>query len=361
MDITNQQIEFYNDNGYLVLKDVFKTDAIDSYDESYRKLRSRFAKECNIVFEDYEREISQIRDLWHHDETFNKLLLNSHLPSIASKLMGQTSSRLLHDHIINKTKDNNDDVPWHQDYTYWPIDNPNGLSLWLPFMNLDENGGVLEVIPKSHKKGEAKPVDFINDKLDFSKETTIKLEVNKGDLVVLHCLTWHKTGTNTSVENRVAYISLWIPSDSKYEPSHANWHPVNDNVTVKQGEELNSDWFPVVGNYHATKSSIPLKYFGPDADDKFTMFNASKKVKSFLIQNLNIDPIVDIWKHLYDNANRERIVNYLCKQSNFCEADKELLNTALRDMAINGISYNKHKARNVYNKSYVAFKHLFGL
>lgn len=361
MEITKEQLDFYNENGYLILKNVFNADIIDTYNEAYKKLRIRFAKECNIAINDYENEVSQIRDLWHHDKTFNQLLLNSELPRIAYKLMGESSARLLHDHIINKTKGNNDDVPWHQDYTYWPIDNPNGLSLWLPFLDLDKNGGVLEVIPKSHLKGEQKPVDFINDKFEFAEEDIAKLEVNKGDLVVLHCLTWHKTGKNTSVDNRVAYIALWIPPNSKYQPIHANWHPVNDNIKVNVGEVLNDDWFPVVGNYLSNAESIPLKHFGPENDDMFTMFNASKKVKNFLYDKLNFDKEIDVWNYLYDTNNRMEVVSKLTTLYSFSEANKGLLNTSLKDMAINGISYNKHRARNVYNKSYVVFKNLFDL
>jgi ectoine hydroxylase-related dioxygenase (phytanoyl-CoA dioxygenase family) len=361
MEISKQQIDFYNENGYLILKNIFNPDQIDSYINAYRELRKQFANECKIEIEDYEREISQVRDLWHHDTTFNNLLLKSRLPQVAATLMGASSARLLHDHIINKTKENNDDVPWHQDYTYWPIDNPNGLSLWLPFLDLDENGGVLEVIPKSHKTGEEKPVDFINDKLDFSNKPTIKLTANKGDIVVLHCLTWHKTGKNTSVDNRIAYIALWIPSDSKYQPIHANWHPVNDNVKVNPGEVLNSDWFPVVGEYEISNEKIPLKHFGPTEDDKFTMFNASKKVKSFLVKNLNLSSEIDIWNELYNQDKRNEVVGKLSKQYNFSDNKKGILNRSLKDMAINGISYNKHRARNVYNKSYVAFKNLFEL
>ena len=228
-------------------------------------------------------------------------------------------------------------------------------------MDLDENAGVLEVIPKSHKKGEEKPVDFINDKLDFSNESTIKLTANKGDLVILHCLTWHKTGKNTSVDNRIAYIALWIPSYSKYQPIHANWHPVNDNVKVKPGEILNDDWFPVVGEYKNSIEEIPLKHFGPDHGDRFTMFNASKKVKSFLLNKLNLSPEIDIWSELYNKDKRNEIVLKLTKQFNFSDTNKVLLDRSLKDMAINGISYNKHRARNVYNKSYVAFKNLFEL
>jgi ectoine hydroxylase-related dioxygenase (phytanoyl-CoA dioxygenase family) len=361
MKITKEQIDFYNKNGYLILRNVFDLDEIDVYNRAYKQLRMRFANECQIEIEDYEREISQIRDLWYHDSSFKKLLLESRLPELASKFIGGNSARLLHDHIINKSKNNNDDVPWHQDYTYWPIDNPNGLSLWMPFMDLDENGGVLEVIPKSHKKGEEKPVDFINDKLDFSRENTIKLAASKGDVVVLHCLTWHKTGKNTSVNNRIAYIALWIPSDSKYQPIHANWHPVNDHVTVNPGEELNSDWFPVVGEYISTSELIPLKHFGPKEEDKFTMFNASKKVKTFLVNKLNLPVDIDLWCELYNKEKRNLFVDNLNQQYNFSEEERNLLNNSLKDMAINGISYNKHKARNVYNKSYVVFKSLFNL
>jgi hypothetical protein len=95
MEISKQQIDFYNENGYLILKNIFNSDKIDSYNNAYKHLRKQFANECKIEVEDYEREISQVRDLWYYDKTFKTLLLQSKLPQIASTLMGASSARLL--------------------------------------------------------------------------------------------------------------------------------------------------------------------------------------------------------------------------------------------------------------------------
>jgi len=284
--------------------------------------------------------------------------LQEEIAQLAPLFFEDQSCRLLHDHVINKPLGNDGVVPWHQDYTYWPVDNPHGLSVWLPFTTLDEHAGVLEVIPKSHQLGEEKPVDFMNDDQDFQEYTS--LTVKKGDVVILDALTWHRTSRNTSVKERTAYIALFIPSHATYAPKHAHWHPINDNVTVQEGEVLNDDWFPSIGN--TTHHTSPFSYTDNTQNmaEGITMFNASKIVKKFLTHHLPKTQNLNLWHYLYDKVQRQHSTQVLSDRFELnMEATKEL-DSAMLSLAINGIAYEHHRARNVYNKSYIIFKKLFG-
>jgi phytanoyl-CoA hydroxylase len=183
--ITDIEIKFYKENGYLIIQNFLTEEKVDELDRNYDNLRKDLAKQASIDYSDYQQEISQIRDIWKYDKTYRDLILENEIAEAAPLLFEDKSCRLLHDHIINKPINNNSIIPWHQDYTYWPTDNPNGLSLWLSFSDLDKNGGVLEIVPQSHTWGEEAPVDFMNDAKDFSKYDIKSLTVNKGDLVIL--------------------------------------------------------------------------------------------------------------------------------------------------------------------------------
>lgn len=356
--ITKEDLQFYNENGYLIIRNFLSTDKLDILSSKYDNLKSKLADLAGIKFDDYQKEISQVRDIWRHDATFKDLILNEEIAKVAPLFFEKKSCRLLHDHIINKPLGNNGIVPWHQDYTYWPVDNPKGLSFWLSFSDLDENSGVLEVIAKSHLWGEEAPVDFINDQKDFSNYEVITLAVKKGDLVVLNALSWHRTSENTSVKERKAYISLWIPSNSKYAPKHASWHPVNENISVNENEELNEDWFPIVGE----RDGLSQEHYYVDNSSTedmsiITMYNASKIVKKFLQQHLKVEN--EIWRFLYNKKNRNKAVQILIEKFNLSPTIKIELEKILLSMSINGLAYQNHRARNVYNKSYVKFKEMF--
>ncbi|WP_445716261.1 phytanoyl-CoA dioxygenase family protein [Flavobacterium sp.] len=360
--ISESQLHFYKENGYLIINDFLSSEKIDELSASYLKLREKLSEQAGISFEDYQKEISQVRDLWRFNEDYKKLILEDEIAKTAPLFFEDNSCRLLHDHIINKPKGNNGTVPWHQDYTYWPVDCANGLSFWLPFSDLDANAGVLEVIPKSHLWGEELPVDFMNDAKDFSNQEVTFLEVKKGDLVVLDALAWHRTSENTSIEERMAYISLWIPSDAKYAPKHASWHPVNDNITVNENEVLNNDWFPAIGNYNfeSATTSVNKAYLDnsfTEKQEKITMFNASKITRKFLQKHLDYEG--DIWKHLYIKQNRAAAIQKLSQLFELSQSQIEELESILHAMAINSLAYQDHRARNVYNQSYLNFKSIF--
>ncbi|UPS91389.1 phytanoyl-CoA dioxygenase family protein [Bizionia sp. M204] len=356
--IATSDIKFYEENGYLIIRDFLPTQKVDKLSLNYNKLRKKLAKQSLINYSDYQKEISQIRDVWKYNDEFKNLILRDEIAKVAPVFFKNKSCRLLHDHIINKPLKNNGLVPWHQDYTYWPTDNPNGLSLWLSFSDLDEKAGVLEIIPKSHILGEEKPMDFINDNKLFSSSDVKFLTVNKGDLVVLDALTWHRTSENISVRERNAYISLWIPSNSRYAPKHASWHPVNDNITVNENEILNDDWFPVIGNKVAVEQIHEYKDNSSTEDmEKITMYNASRIARNFLQKHLNLKN--DIWTYMYIEQNRFKSINLLINKFELDKAVKNELNEILLSMAINGIAYQNHRGRNVYNKSYIKFNNIF--
>jgi len=357
--ISEKELSSYQTNGYLIIKNVLNRENIDELKSKYKLLRKSLASIASIDFEDYEREISQIRDLWKFDDVFRDLILEKEIAQLAPRFFKQNSCRLLHDHVINKPIGRNGVVPWHQDYTYWPTDNPNGLSFWLAFNDLDKDAGVLEVVPGSHLWGEEKPVDFMNDNKVFDESSTEKLAVNKGDLVILHSLTWHRTIENISVDERIAYITLWIPTDSKYTPKHASWHPVNDNINVAEGETLNDDWFPVIGNRISSDQQVEYRNNTHTEEmNTITMFNASKIARNFLIKELEIEG--DIWRQLYLPENRREAVQVLAQKHNLNNQKTSELNDVILSMAVNGLAYQDHRARNVYNDSYIKLKSLFG-
>ncbi|HSN99495.1 MAG TPA: phytanoyl-CoA dioxygenase family protein, partial [Candidatus Nanopelagicales bacterium] len=300
-------------------------------------------------------------------DTFGKTLADPRLSGAAAHFMGRPGARLLHDHVSLKPVRQSGSVPWHQDYPYWPVDTPEGLSCWCPLEDVGPEGGCLEVIDGSHRWGESPPADFLVDQggaLD-ARPDRVRLPVPAGSVVILNSLTWHRSGPNLEAGRRAAYISLWLPPDARYAPDHSGWHPVNEHVTVAPGEILNDDWFPCFGEREIRAGGPrPLVHTGPVARaEGLSMFNASATISAQLRRVLARagfpgDLEGGLGRLLAQQGAASAIVRETLAAG--IPADEAALRGALEELRISSEAYRLHRARNVYNGAYVAYWQVAG-
>ena len=56
--------------------------------------------------------------------------------------MGVENVRIYHDQALFK-EPGGGPTPWHQDQYYWPIDNNNTITMWMPLVDIDVDMGML--------------------------------------------------------------------------------------------------------------------------------------------------------------------------------------------------------------------------
>jgi len=242
-------IDFYTTHGWVVIDDNIGNDLLEDSLTQWLQMKSKFAAEMDLSIDDYELEVSQWRDLWAEGETFEKLIFDPYLHSLAQVGMGWNGSRLLHDHIICKPhKGSNKKIPWHQDSMFWPVDT-HGCSTWTALRDVSVEDGCLEVIDMSHIEGCETPVDFMaKEREDFPDSAIrVKLPINAGCTILLHSLTWHRSSLNFGIHDRPAHLALWIHPDAKWRPDLVDWHPVNDHVESEPKSRLEGRKFPHFG------------------------------------------------------------------------------------------------------------------
>lgn len=352
---------FFDEHGYAVFTPRLGAVECAALSSALDDLLAGYAEDQGLSLGQYLGLISQWRDLWRCSEAFQRVLRDGRLALLAARLMGRRGARLLHDHVIAKPRDRSSTVPWHQDYPYWPVDTSSGLSCWCPLEDVDDGGGCLEVVDGSHLRGECPPVDFIaddNSQLDRHPDL-VRLPVRAGEVVVLHSLTWHRTGPNLSGGQRRAYITLWLPPDARYAPAHAGWHPTNEHVSVAPGEVLNDDWFPCIGEADVgpVHAGAPAPRPGPDPRG-LSMFSASQTIADQLRDILrragHPGPIRGgIGAVLASAAAREAVLAECVRAGIVQTPAVEELRAILLRLLQCSEAYRLHRARNVYNDAYV--------
>ena len=378
--LSAEALGFYRQHGFVVLDNWLEIETIRRLEATFNGLIERLAAEVEEPLGDYVQMINQWRDLWKTEVVFKALLHDKHICGAAQFFMEEQSVQLLHDHVISKPckvkkqqSQVNKQLPWHQDYPFWPVNTPDSLSLWVPFADVGVDGGCLEVIAESHKWGADTPVDFIMDDPERFKDRhdllQVRIPVNKGGMVVLHSLTWHRSHPNYATgSRRLAYIPLWIPSYAQYTPDSRKWHPLNDNITVAVGETLNTDHFPRFGEYE--EDSVAHQGQGSEVNEpkirqgSMNMFEAdvciAEQIHQLLQNAGDQSGPGSLSSYVSDVESRNKIVALAVSHGLIEEQQKEDLETQLQDIHMSTLAYSKHRARNVFNSGYAGWWELVG-
>jgi UDPglucose 6-dehydrogenase len=264
--------------------------------------------------------------------------------------MGWQGTRLLHDHIICKPhKGHNDKIPWHQDSMFWPVDSP-GVSSWTPFLDVGLDDGCLQVIDMSHLGGCDSPVDFMAKEKDEFPEDAVQvfLPVSKGDTILIHSLTWHRSSPNTGSHDRPVHIGLWVHADSKWRPDLVDWHPVNEHVETEPLARMEGAMFPFFGKIEPLSSPDEDIHTGTIRHNAISMYDASKIVANQMRLITGVEENLPVI--LGDKNNIEVIVQETIKLE--FSTSEQIVTEALERLRISFLAYEKHRARNVYNSAY---------
>ncbi|MBE7466483.1 MAG: phytanoyl-CoA dioxygenase family protein [Planctomycetes bacterium] len=231
--LTPEQVEFYNEHGYVIVEDFLKRPALDSLlgaldrlvEEKARGLdqdregfnvqrtgdeAGNFANDGKLVQPGLLRKIQEITK---YSSEFAALAESPALLDVVEDLIGPTiyyhSSK-----IMFKPARHGTPKPWHQDYAYWASLKPEQVTCWLALDDATIENGCMQVIPGSHKWGLLKhgqkelQVDRRNLPLDRVKVA----EMKAGSLLAFHVLTFHYSGANTSEKDRRSFIVDYDPN-----------------------------------------------------------------------------------------------------------------------------------------------------
>ncbi|STX50736.1 phytanoyl-CoA dioxygenase [Legionella busanensis] len=266
MDLSSSQIEFFNDNGYLVINNFFSQAICETLKERIHWILTKqqheipttiFSTQTNehaqtqyflnsgdkihFFFEPdsfntdgqlkqpLEKSLNKIGHALHDlDPVFKEHSYDLRLKKICHQLNFQKPS-LLQSMYIFKQPNIGAEVNLHQDSTYLHAENSEILGFWFALEDATINNGCLEVIPsptstplskRMIRKGNE--IYFENyHRLIWQEENCIPLEVEQGSVILLHGRLPHKSNANLSPNSRHAYTLHVIDAAFPYPDS--NW------------------------------------------------------------------------------------------------------------------------------------------
>lgn len=226
--LTSAQKEFYKDNGFVLLSNVFTHSQCEEMSKDYNNIFKRKAEEkahMNALWQgDWQEKVidkkdtesknlhvQSIHNLQYHSATFTRAIMNPNLLDALEDVMETENIVLHHTKAHLKPPEEGAPFPMHQDYHYFPYEHDSMVAV---FVHLDEtspeNGG-LAVFPGSHKLGplEDKSTQsgwhYVDqDKFKLSEATSI--HAKRGDVVIFSYLLVHGSYLNTSERVRRMFL-----------------------------------------------------------------------------------------------------------------------------------------------------------
>lgn len=192
-----------------------------------------------------------LNDTWRRVPALEAWLRSGPLGPLLTSLHGAPLV-LFQDNLVWKRPGTDRAIEWHQDYSYWPLDRPAGLTAWLALDDADEDSGALIYAPGTHRLGECEAADFIAGSgqpvsaalppLDVvtAERLGVARPVRVGDLLVHDPLVLHRSGPNRTGRERMGLSLTAIDLHVRWDTSHAP-HPFVWDLGPHDGDRVSDD------------------------------------------------------------------------------------------------------------------------
>lgn len=256
-ELSQEQIEFYQENRYLKLKNVLSRDVIELYNLLIRE-KVQELNTMNTPLEErdvYNKAFLQIMNIWTQSATIKEFVFSKRIAKIASDLMQVDGVRLYHDQALFK-EPGGGFTPWHADQYYWPLESDKTVTAWIPLQETPLEMGPLEFSAKSHLMQEGRNLKISDDseveiqkRLRLGDFLQVKEAFELGEVSFHSGWIFHRAGANQTDKMRQVMTMIYMDKDMRLkQPENVNqqadwetWCP-----SAKVGEIINTPLNPII-------------------------------------------------------------------------------------------------------------------
>ena len=255
--LTNDQIEFYQKNQFIKLKEVLNTETI----QFFNTIISQQVDEMNRIetaLEDrttYGKAFLQLFNLWCENTVIKELVFSKRIAKIAADLMQVAGVRLYHDQALFK-EGGGGITPWHADQFYWPLSTDKTVTAWIPLQATPLEMGPLEFSAGSQVIIEGREL-AISDESEAILQKKLRVTDFKhviepfdvGEISFHSGWIFHRAGANVTNEMRKVMTIIYMDKNMvlkspENENQKIDWETWCPGAVI--GEIINSPINPVL-------------------------------------------------------------------------------------------------------------------
>lgn len=210
--LSSADIDFYNENGYLIVRDIFDSEEV----EVIRKV----AEEDPDVKDALSEIVDGNGNSWHaavwtgvNDSLVSVVNRTTRIIDAVEAILGEECYHW-HSKLVRKPPHDPGYVDWHQGHGYWYEDGclfPSFVTCTISITPSTPANGCLQIIPKSHLMGRIEHIPTGNStacdpsyiQAALKKLDVVDCEMNAGDAVFFHANTIHGSQANQTDKARV--------------------------------------------------------------------------------------------------------------------------------------------------------------
>lgn len=249
--LTQSQIDFYHEQGYIGVENVLSSDEI----AELRRVTEDFVDQSRLVTEHtsvfdlepgHTADNPQLRRLKNPIEqhaVYDQTMRHPKILEIVSQLIGP-AIRTNGNKLNMKYAQFGSPVEWHQDWAFYPHTNDDLLAVGIAIDAMTMENGCLLVVPGSHKgpvlshhHSQGFFVGAVTEP-DFEPSDAVPIMVDAGGISIHHVRILHGSAPNTSPNPRRLLLYQYCANDAWPLVNFPGWEKFNANII--QGEPINA-------------------------------------------------------------------------------------------------------------------------
>ena len=138
-------IEQYRKDGFVVARRLLDPAEIDAFRTAVDEAVARRTRNDKRRFDEkspYGQSFLQCLFLWEDSPAVRPLNFHPKIAGLAAGLLGAERVRLWHDQALYKEAGGRE-TEAHQDYGYWPVNEPDLVTAWIPLVDVDSENGCM--------------------------------------------------------------------------------------------------------------------------------------------------------------------------------------------------------------------------
>ena len=255
--LSQEQIDFYDKNRFIKLKQVFNSETLQFFNEVItNRVKQMNTETVSLeVRSTYGKAFLQLFNLWREDAIVKELIFSKRLAKIAADLLQTEGVRIYHDQALFK-EGGGGITPWHADQYYWPLDTDKTVTAWMPLQATPLPMGPVEFSAGSHQVVDGRDLE-IGDESEAAMQQKLRVTDFKhviepfdaGEISFHSGWVFHRAGANTTDQMRKVMTIIYMDEKMRLK-NPENKNQINDWNTWCPGavieEIINTPLNPVV-------------------------------------------------------------------------------------------------------------------